>query len=348
MTNFPAGEQLERILYILPAAHRPGGVALDELARALDVDAETIIGDLEAVVTREYYHPGGSTDSMCLALEGDRVTLTGFDDFLRPVRLNEREALAVQLGLRALAAECDVARRVRVLALAARIEAELVTPEVETVHEMRVSSAEGMAPSRGFREPEPELEYDLDEEREVLLGVGDDVLRGQLSDAIVDGRAVLLQYLKSGAHAPESRRVAPQQLVYFEGTWYLLAFDLERAAPRIFRLDRMLDAVVEEAVHDPAAADRAWIDRIAEQERAPYHAEADVQVVVRYSPVIARWIAERANVAPEPDGSVRVHHRVADSRWIIRHVLQYGGAAWVEAPEELRREVARAALELSA
>ena len=50
MSPAPAAEQLERILYILPAAHRPGGAALDELARALHVSVDTIIADLEAVV----------------------------------------------------------------------------------------------------------------------------------------------------------------------------------------------------------------------------------------------------------------------------------------------------------
>jgi predicted DNA-binding transcriptional regulator YafY len=47
--------------------------------------------------------------------------------------------------------------------------------------------------------------------------------------------------------------------------------------------------------------------------------------------------------SPEPDGSVVLHHDVADPRWVVRHVLQYGGEAELVEPGELRERVARAA-----
>lgn len=344
-----AAERLDRILYILPAAHRPGGATLDELAAALGVTRQEVMSDIETVTEREYYHPAGSSDSMCIRIEGERVLLEAGGEFTRPVRLNPHEALAVHVGLHALAAESDLERRQRILALAAKIAGALVAPEIETVHELRAPlRMEPMADIAPMRLAEPELEYEPAEPQELLLGFGDDVLRGVLSDAIAEGASVRLSYLKPGAQAPETRRVAPHQIVYAEGQWYVLGYDLERRDTRIFRLDRTLAAMRDAPVADPAALDRAWIARIAERGRAPYMAEADQDVVVRYSPAVARWVAERTNAAPDADGSVVVRHRVADPRWIVRHVLQFAGEAWIEAPESLRQQVAERALELSA
>ena len=57
-----AAEQLRRILHLLPLASRAEGVALDELARALDADVKTIIRDLELVTARASYHPAATVD----------------------------------------------------------------------------------------------------------------------------------------------------------------------------------------------------------------------------------------------------------------------------------------------
>jgi hypothetical protein len=45
---------------------------------------------------------------------------------------------------------------------------------------------------------------------------------------------------------------------------------------------------------------------------------------VKYSPKIARWIAEREGVELDADGSLTIEHPLADQEWGVRHVLQYG------------------------
>jgi predicted DNA-binding transcriptional regulator YafY len=60
---------------------------------------------------------------------------------------------------------------------------------------------------------------------------------------------------------------------------------------------------------------------------------------VRYSPRIARWIAEREGVDMEKDGSLTIEHPLADADWGIRHVLQYGPDAEVLEPVRLRDEI---------
>jgi predicted DNA-binding transcriptional regulator YafY len=61
--------------------------------------------------------------------------------------------------------------------------------------------------------------------------------------------------------------------------------------------------------------------------------------VIRYSPRIARWIAEREEGDQEEDGSFTVSHPLADDAWAVRHVLQYGPEAEVLAPWRIRERV---------
>jgi predicted DNA-binding transcriptional regulator YafY len=103
-------------------------------------------------------------------------------------------------------------------------------------------------------------------------------------------------------------------------------------------MDRILSAtLLPESFEIPADFD-------AEEWVAPggrvYRASGDTEVVVRYSPRIARWIREKGPVEERDDGSVLVRHRVADPDWAVRHVLQYGTDAEILEPEVCRRSVA--------
>src|SRR5688572_23374730 len=126
-----ATEQLTRILYALPAAAREGGIPLNELAGALNVDVRTVLDDLEQVTSRAFYHPAASVDPFTILIEDDRVHVHAPREFTRPTRLTPHEALALGLGLRALAADAEAERRDQILAFAEQIERELVTREVQ-------------------------------------------------------------------------------------------------------------------------------------------------------------------------------------------------------------------------
>jgi predicted DNA-binding transcriptional regulator YafY len=64
-------------------------------------------------------------------------------------------------------------------------------------------------------------------------------------------------------------------------------------------------------------------------------------LTVRYSPRIARWIAEREGKPLAEDGSLTMEHPLADTDWAVRHVLQYGPDATVLAPAEVREAVVK-------
>jgi predicted DNA-binding transcriptional regulator YafY len=331
-----ASAQLERILHILPAAARDEGVPLRDLARALDVDQKTVLRDIEHVTARAYYHPAGAVDKFSITIDRSSVRVFAPDEFRRPVRLNEREALALGLGLRTLAADAEPDRRAGILELAKRLEAELSAPEVATVHEMRDAT-----PSYTPVSALAEAGFDSDVEFEdYALAFDDDGFRGVVADAIDLARLCTIWYLKPGDVAPAYRSIAPYRLVHAEGKWYVAAYDLDREALRFFRLDRVLNAVLEDedAPPLPPVELESFLTR-----DGPYLAGDDMEVRVRYSPRVARWISEHTATHADDDGSVTVRHRVADPRWIVRHVLQYGGDAVVEAPEVAREWVATAA-----
>jgi proteasome accessory factor C len=312
-----AADRLERILYIIPRAAREQGASLAELARALEVDEATIMRDLEEATSRVYYHPAGNVDPFEIFLDGERVRVHAPTDFKRPVRLNAREGLALELGLRVLAADLGGERRAHALALAERLSAQLAAPELT------------LQPALGRESASVDAAIDVD--------IGMDEVRGVLADAITRQRLAVLTYLKPGS-APAERKVAPRRLLYANGQWYVAARDMASGEDRNFRLDRVLHAeVLGEAA--PALSD------------APadfsFHTDgAELEARVRYSPRVARWIAEESGANCEPDGSLVLTHQVADAQWLVRHVMQYGGEAVVETPE-LRPLVAEAAARAS-
>src|SRR5690606_21603405 len=113
--------KLERILYVLPAAARKGGADIQELARTLEVEPEIVLAELEEATQRVYHHRGGVVEPFEITIDGERVTVRVSEEFKRPVRLSQREALALHLGLRTLAAEASAERRPAILDLARRL-----------------------------------------------------------------------------------------------------------------------------------------------------------------------------------------------------------------------------------
>jgi proteasome accessory factor C len=314
-----AGEQLQRILHILPAAARPGGALIADLARDLGVTPERVLADLEEATARSYHHAGGTVEPFSIFADGQRVHVHAKHDFNRPVRLSQREGLALSLGLRALAAEAPAEERSDVTGLARRLEAALVAPAVLPQDGDSTAAAGGVA--------EDGVEYDR---LDYSLALGDDGFRGVVADAVEQHVQCEVLYLKPGDAAPEQRRIAPYRLVYAGGAWYVAALDVRRDGLRFFRMDRVLRAALAAEPAPPPPADFAdWLAA------APYAATDDVDVAIRYDARVARWVAERvAGAEPAEDGSVVVRHRVADARWVVRHVLGYGGAAVVVEPDE--------------
>ncbi|MFH1766443.1 MAG: WYL domain-containing protein [Gemmatimonadota bacterium] len=305
-----AAAQLERIFYILPRAAREGGATLAELSESLGVGAEVVVKDLTQVTARAYYQPAGG-DDLLLEIEGGRVSLFTPEAFHRPVRLSMPEAVCLGLALRGrlagrwgnpASAEIEPAT----LRFLKCLETTLSTIPTEDAL-ARIEAADLRPDPAGIREI--------------------------LSLALEGREECRIQYLKPGDEAPEDRTVRPYAMVHGEGCWYLLAWCLVSGEVRTFRLDRVLDA---EPTGERFPAPEAFDPETHIQGGRVFRADRKMDVRVRYSPAVARWIAEKEAAEPSDDGSLTVAYQVADPHWIVRHVLQYGAEAEVLEPEEVR------------
>ncbi|MDX1567796.1 MAG: WYL domain-containing protein [Longimicrobiales bacterium] len=315
-----ADARFRRILHVLPAAARPDGVSLEELAEDLGVDRRTIFRDLEEVTARSLYLPAGPADDLQIQLTADRIQVWSTGKFTRPVKLLSAEALALALGLRSLAAS-GVAPMdgEKVEGLRRRLEGHLATVPTDDL-------LRGFEPSGEKRE-----------------AVSADVPH-LVFEAARTSTPCRIRYLKPSAEAPEERTLHPWVVARAEGRWYAVGRDPEAEddRTRLFRLDRVLDAeLLEGSFEVPEEFD---VTELLDRGRL-FDPDDYVEVSVRYSSRIARWIREKpwAGAVAESkeldDGSLLVRHRVADPRWIMSHVLQYGPDAEVLKPEAVRRRV---------
>jgi len=307
-----AQDRLERLLHVLPAASRPGGARLADLARELHAPESRILEDLEEVTARNFYHPGGWLDDVQILLQADRVTVSRADGFERPTRLTPEETLCLALALRGSPAH-------------ARLRAP-------TARDRLLDRAEGYLAHRCWERNgapailAPDRDPDPEGIRELLLS------------AARDRRPCALAYVKAGADDARLRVVHPYAIAYGEGAWYAVAHYTVEEGIRVFRTDRIVAADITDGSFEvPEDFDPS---RYVDGGRV-FHAHGGREVTVRYSARIARWIRERAAwtadpFEDEPDGSVVVRHRVADPHWAVGHALKYGAEAEILDPGEVR------------
>src|SRR6478672_13211579 len=74
-----------------------------------------------------------------------------------------------------------------------------------------------------------------------------------VKDAVVGQRTIAFGYRTGGAGEVNARTVQPWGLASWHGRWYLTGFDLDRDAPRVFRLSRIDGDVTEVKKAQPYA-----------------------------------------------------------------------------------------------
>lgn len=154
-------------------------------------------------------------------------------------------------------------------------------------------------------------------------------LRADLERAVRDGRRVQLTYWVPARDEETERVVDPRGVVTSRGSAYLAAWCHSAEDDRLFRLDRIVAAVVldEPVAHadPPDLSD----DLFGLGDEA-------VRVTLRLAPE-AVWVVEYYQVEetrPLPDGSLEVDLMVADRRWLERLVLRLAPHATVVRPED--------------
>lgn len=178
--------------------------------------------------------------------------------------------------------------------------------------------------------PEVEVGKTFDEDIPVVAAIE----QGRRGNSVVEIRYPSGKRIKT-------RSVEPLLMSSIEGVWYLNAYCRSAAAGRLFRLERILSA----RLTDERFEERADIDLIkTDFEDIDPRTFAATHAVIRFSPVVARWMEERPEldlIEHHEDGSADYALHYTDLAWAARRVMQYLGEAVVVEPEELREEVRR-------
>ncbi len=305
-----AAAQLRRVLNIIPILARGEPVPHEEMARHAGVDVDTLLADLYSLAER-FDEPGGYVEGVSIAIETSTVAVSS-NHFLRPMRLTMPELCALDLGL-------------------AMLRGERPPEEHRAIDRARKRLRDVIArlPSNGDHEGLRAADAGASGSAEHLAA---------LRRAVQGKRKARITYVGSDGRGATERLVHPYALLAARGAWYVVAHCERSVGLRVFRVDRIrrVHGVAERF----ALPEGFSLDAIIREGRV-FSGAAREALVVRYSPRIARWIAEREGKPLDEDGSVTIEHPLADDRWAVRHVLQYGPDAEVLKPERVRREVQR-------
>lgn len=302
--------RLARMLSLVPYLQQHPGIPVSEAAAVFGVTEKQLRDDLDLLFFCGLpgYTPG---DLIEVSYEGDRITVGNADTIARPLTLTAEEALALVVAARTLASEPGLVERDALDRALAKLEA-------------------------AFESSAGRVEIDLDEAGETLRAV---------EGAVERGRRLHLRYHNPSRDEVSERDVDPMRVLNVDGRWYLEAWCRRVEDVRLFRLDRVLEAVeLDVAASVPSkAAPRSLSEGL-------YLPAAEDPVVTLLLDRGARWVADYypyETVEELPGGGVRLDLRVHDDGWLRRLLLRLGPAASVAAPLSLGesvRETARAAL----
>lgn len=326
-----ADAQLQRLLAAFPLMEHDPDLPLAELAARVGTDAATLRRDF-AMLDRDEL-PAGWVQAVEVHIGARGVSMRS-SHFKAPMRLTHPEVAALELGLSLLQQELPVEERAGIARVRALL-GELAVPAVDTVVDRRLgrdAREAGAAPPMAVEALPAAAHPDPDALLEAF---------GTLHQALEARHAVVLGYRGAGQGEPRERTVRPYALVRAQAHVYLVAHCESAGALRVFRLDRV-DSARATAARFVIPPDFSVESVLRDGRVFVREQPAEEELVVRYAPGVARWIAEREGVPVAADGSVVVRYPLADRDWAVRHVLQYGGDAVVLAPAVLRAAVLEA------
>ena len=313
-----AAEQLRRLLLALPALADDSAHPLSEIAARVGASEDVVRRDLTMLVARVSDEPAGFTEGVSLLLGADTVQFqTSSGHFRRPMALTREELHALDLGLAMLHHESPPDERAVVERARARLQ-RAIGDVANSGHNGRHASLANESPAA-------------------------QEIRRTLQLCIRERRVARITYRSATADADDIRPVQPLGVVWARGSWYLAAWCKKNEGLRVFRLDR-IRAVVAETTRFTFFAEFSL--ELVLRDGKVLIGDEGAAMTVRYSPRIARWIAEREGLPLAADGSVTVEMEAIQEEWAVRHVLRYGPDAEILAPPSLREAAAVALRQL--
>ncbi len=309
-------DQLERQWSIINTlCRRPKTTAL-ELADEYHVSERTIRRDLDKL---SLHFP--IVDHM----DGARKYWSIIDGFknVPPITFFPTELFAIQEGTRFLKALGEPFLRPTLESISHKIKATFDPSKVESLENLRKIFAINLSGAK-----------DYSDQREFL---------SRLFTATAEQRQVEIGYQGLKDKKAIVRKVDPYKLWYWDGTIYLVGLCHMRKDVRVFAVDRI--TLVDFTDHyflTPADFDfEEYIENAF-----GVMIEDPVQVKIRFSPEIARYVEERQwhpsqKTKKQKDGSLFMELTVGGTLEIKRWILSFGFQAEVVAPEALVEEIRR-------
>ena len=154
-----------------------------------------------------------------------------------------------------------------------------------------------------------------------------------LKTAILSRREIAFDYYS--ARGEKSRRTAqPVKLVYKDAAWYLQAYCLARQALRVFKLCRMLDVTLLDAVFSPGP-------QHTPQPMDPVEAPGPLlHLELMFTPAAAYRVYDMFPpewVTQLPDGRFFVSAFYPESPWIYGFLLSFGADVAVLSPPQVQQ-----------
>ncbi|MGE3272427.1 MAG: helix-turn-helix transcriptional regulator [Chloroflexota bacterium] len=309
-----------RLLAVLELLQSRGKISGGEISRRLEVDQRTVrryvtmLRDLGIPVEAE------------LGRYGAYRLRPGFK--LPPLMFTDQEALAVVLGLlaaRRIGLTVDVTSTESALAKIERVLPATLRSQVQAVAGV--------------------LTLDL---RTALNPPASGDVVVTVSVGAQEGRRVWIKY-RSGQRpdAESEREIDPYGVVYRSGRWYCVGYCHLRQEPRVFRLDRVMEAALrDETFTRPAGFDSlAYVIRSL----ATLPSEQVLDVLIRTDLATARqWILPGVGVLEEAEGGVALRGYVQDVQWMARYLAGLHWPFVIREPPELKAELRRHAAALVA
>ncbi len=157
----------------------------------------------------------------------------------------------------------------------------------------------------------------------------------KLRRAIRERRSVSMNYQSNMVPHPSQRGLDPYALVHRWGWWYTIGFCHVHQEIRTFRVDRISEISLLDAVFSPT------VDfNLQEYLKTDSQAQPQITARLRFEPSSANLVAGNQSywqtVEQKQDGSVDVTFSAPTIEWAASTTLAYGPAVEVVEPPELR------------
>ncbi|OZG28559.1 protein pafC [Williamsia sp. 1138] len=286
---------LTRLLVMVPYLQAHPGVSAATAARDLGTTSKQVMSDLNQLwmCGLPGYSPGDLID-LSFTEESIEVTFSAGID--HPLRLTAAEAAPLLIALRALIDTAGVVDTGAARTAIAKIEA-------------------AMGPSSGSGITAPTDAGPAESDAVVAV-----------RRAVRDKRALRLRYYSASRDAVTDRIVDPVRLQAVEGNGYLEAWCRDSDGIRLFRFDRIDDAVVldEPATPPPGTDDSAALGLFESDPALPsalIEIDSDVIWVMEY------YLIEPADPDAVPDSTkpLLATMTYGSEEWLTRFISSFGG-----------------------